>query len=207
MRGVLINPVKEREDGRFSSSFWFTRHAVFDCLFHFHTVGNWHHPYVGFNFWLTTTKGQETMKKDKPVFAFTRQGNYLIPDMEMDLAALEGVQQGQKVIVDIKHGRNTGRHRAYWLTLHKCIEATGCAPTVSALHSTVKLETGLVDHVRLSNGMTVAVPSSTAFEKLSEDDFIKYFTAAEQWLAQEYGFVMPDRTEPQIKAEAEEKAA
>lgn len=132
-------------------------------------------------------------KKDKPIYGFVRKGNYLIPEMDMDLEALQGVQQGQRVIVDIKHGRNTGRHRAYWKVLHECVEATGCAPNISVLHNAVKLHTGLVEHVQLKGGITIAVPSSTAFEKLSEDEFIKYFIRAEEWLAFEYGFVMPER--------------
>lgn len=132
-------------------------------------------------------------KKDKPVYCFTRKGNYLLPDMELDLDALEGVNQGQRVTVEIKHGRNTARHRAYWKVLSECLKATDCAPNVQVLHDAIKLHVGLVDFVRLSNGMTVAIPSSTAFERLSEKDFIAHFMKAEEWLAKEYGFIMPER--------------
>ena len=128
------------------------------------------------------------MSKDSPVYAFIRQGNHLVPEMAIDEAMLEGIAQGDRVIVEVKNGRSLGRLRAYWATLRDVLNATGCAPTVQTLHSAIKLETGLVERVRLSNGMSVAVPSSISFQQMSEPEMIQYFKNAEQWLAQEYGY-------------------
>jgi hypothetical protein len=126
--------------------------------------------------------------KDKPVYAFTRKGNHLIPDMEMDIHALDGIAQGQRVKLDIKNFRNLERLKAYWVTLHECIDATGCAPNVRSLHNAIKLQTDHVELVRLKSGLTVAVPASIAFENMDEGEMITFFMAAEQFLATEYGF-------------------
>ncbi|MCP5002532.1 MAG: hypothetical protein GY941_01070 [Planctomycetes bacterium] len=126
--------------------------------------------------------------KDQPVYAFIRKGNSLIPEMEMDIHALDGITQSQRVKLDIKNFRNLDRLRAYWATLHECIDATGCAPNVRSFHSAIKLQTDHVELVRLKNGLTVAVPASIAFENMTEAEMVTFFMASEQFLATEYGF-------------------
>lgn len=128
------------------------------------------------------------MGKEKPVYAFIRRGNYLCPELEMDTHALDGIAQNERVKVDVKQFRSLPRLRAYWAMLHDCIEATDCAPNVNVLHDFIKLDTGHVEHVRLANGFTVAVPGSIAFEKMSEAEMVSFFKAAEACLARNYGF-------------------
>lgn len=129
------------------------------------------------------------MAKEKPVYAFIRKGNYLCPELEMDAKALDGIAQNERVKVDVKQFRSLPRLRAYWAMLHDAIDATGCAPNVSVLHDAIKLDTNHVEHVRLRNGMTVAVPGSIAFDKMSEADMMTFFQSAEECLARNYGFV------------------
>lgn len=131
-------------------------------------------------------------KPDKPVYAFVRKGNALVPEMEFDARALDGIKPGQRVRIEIKEWRNLDRHRAYWAMLHEVVAATECALTPERLHDVIKLEAGLIEHVRLPNGYMVALPSSIAFDKVSEAEFIAFFNAAERWLAETYGWV-PDR--------------
>lgn len=131
-------------------------------------------------------------KQDKPVYAFVRKGNALVPEMEFDARALDGIKQGQRVRIEIKEWRNLDRHRAYWAMLHEVVAATECALTPERLHDVIKLEAGLIEHVRLPNGYMVALPGSIAFDKVSEAEFIAFFNAAERWLAETYGWV-PDR--------------
>lgn len=128
-------------------------------------------------------------KPEKPVYAFVRRGNYLVPEMEHDLHALDAVAPGQRVKLEIKEWRNLDRHRAYWATLHDVIDATDCALSPERLHEVLKLETGVVDLIRLPNGMTVAIPGSISFDKMSEDEFVTFFKRAEEWLAATYGYV------------------
>lgn len=128
-------------------------------------------------------------RPDKPVYSFIRKGNVLAPEMAYDLRALDGIANGQRVRVDIKEWRNLDRLKAYWSLLHEAVQATGCSIAAEKLHEVIKLETGLVDLVRLPNGMTVAIPASIALDKMSEPEFIAYFQSAEEWLARVYGFV------------------
>ena len=130
-----------------------------------------------------------TKKREKPVYAFIRQGNTLRPELDMDLRALDGVANGQRVKVEIKEFRNVGRHRAYWAMLSDVVSATDCAISPERLHEVLKLELGIVDLIRLPNGMTVALPGSIAFEKMAEPEFVAFFKRAEEWLASTYGYV------------------
>jgi len=129
------------------------------------------------------------MAKDKPVYAFIRKGDAMMPEAEYDMAALDGIAQGQRVKLDIQNFRNNGRLRAYWMMIRKCVDATGCAPTPQALHEAVKMMVGLVTYVTKAKGFPIGVPDSIAFEKMSEAEMISYFKAAEQVLASEFGFV------------------
>ena len=126
--------------------------------------------------------------RDKPVYAFIRKGNSLVPELAMDTKALDGISQGQRVKLEIKNFRRLDRLRAYWATLHDCIDATGCAPNVKSLHNAIKLQTGHVELVQLQNGLTVAVPASIAFENMSEAEMVTFFQAAEEYLATQHGF-------------------
>lgn len=128
-------------------------------------------------------------KSEKPVYCFVRKGMSLIPEMEYDERALGGIANGQRVKVDIREFRSLGRHRAYWAMLHDVVKATECALTPERLHDVIKLETGLIEHVRLPNGFMVALPGSIAFDKVSETEFIAFFQSAERWLAETYGYV------------------
>lgn len=128
-------------------------------------------------------------KKEKPIFAFIRVGNRLVPEMDMDVHALDGVAQGERVRVEIKEFRNVGRHRAYWAMLQDVIDATECALSPERLHDLVKLETGLIELIALPSGMKVALPGSIAFDKIDEAEFVTFFKSAERWLSDTYGYV------------------
>ena len=73
--------------------------------------------------------------------------------------------------------------------LHEMVAATECALTPERLHEVIKLETGVVDLIRLPNGMTVAIPGSISFDKMAEPEFIAFLEAAQRWLAETYGWV------------------
>ena len=130
-------------------------------------------------------------KPERPVYAFRRKGNSLVPDMDFDLRALDGVANGQMVRVDIKEFRSLPRMRAYWAMLHEVVEATGCAPSAERLHEAMKLELGIVDLVKVGK-LTAAIPGSIAFDKMTEAEMTEFFRIAEGWLAETYGWV-PER--------------
>lgn len=126
-------------------------------------------------------------KPEKPVYAFIRTAQGLVPEMAYDAHALDGVKLGERVRVEIKQFRNLGRFRLYWSMLAKVLEATDCAPTVEHLHSAIKLELGYGTPVRLGNGMTVLVPGSIAFEAMDEAEFQGFFERAAAYLAGQFG--------------------
>lgn len=133
-------------------------------------------------------------KPDKPVYSFVRRGNALLPELEYDIHALDGVAQGQRVRVDIREWRNLERLKAYWAMLHDVVAATGANNlTAEKLHEVLKLHNGCVDVVMLPSGMPVAIPSSIALDKMSEPEFIAFFQKAEAWLAETYGYVSERR--------------
>lgn len=131
-------------------------------------------------------------KPEKPVYAFRRQGNALVPDMDMDARALEGIAEGQLVRADIKEFRSLGRLRAYWKMLHDVVAATECAASAERLHEAMKLELGIVDLVKVGN-MTVAIPGSIAFDAMTEAEMVEWFGIAQRFLAEKYGYVPEER--------------
>lgn len=128
-------------------------------------------------------------RKESPVYAFIRKGNALYPELEIDARALDGINQGQRVKIEVKEFRNYARHRLYWAMLHDVIAATDCALSPERLHEVVKLETGCVDLIGLPNGMKVAIPGSISFDAMAEDEFITFLQRAEEWLAATYGYI------------------
>jgi len=133
------------------------------------------------------------MAKDKPIYAFIRRGEGLVPETSYDMAALEGVANGQRVKVEIKQWRNMARLRAYWATLQDCIDATGCAPTKETLDAYVRPAVGFVDTIRQVKGTLVYVPRPINTARCEEPEMIKFFQAAEELLAREFGFVKQER--------------
>jgi hypothetical protein len=129
-------------------------------------------------------------KPEKPVYSFIRKGNVLMPEMDYDLRALDGVANGQRVRIEVKEWRNLCRLRAYWSMLHDVVAATGAnGLTAERLHEVAKLQNGCVDVVLLPNGTPIAIPASIALDKMTEPEFIAFFQKVEAWLASTYGFV------------------
>lgn len=128
-------------------------------------------------------------KREKPVYGFVRKGNALVPAIEFDMAALDGVAQGELVNIEIKQFRNTPRLRAYFAVLREVINACDLPYTKEKLHEIIKLQNGVIDPVTLPSGLTIAIPGSISFEKMSEAEFQSFFKKAEKWLAETYGYV------------------
>ena len=143
-----------------------------------------------------------TKRRDKPVYAFVRRGDCLIPEMAYDLQALDGVAQGQKVKVEIKQWRNMDRLAAYWCMLQDCIDATGCAPSKEALDGYIRPAVKFVDTIRLANGFLVGVPRAINTRECDEPEMIAFFNAATELLAREFGYVAPDRAANQNRTAA-----
>lgn len=146
-------------------------------------------------------------RPDKPVYSFLRKGNYLVPELEYDVHALDGVAQGQRVRVEIKEFRNVARLRAYWSMLHEVVAATGANRlTAERLHEVAKLQNGCVDVIMLPSGLPVAVPSSIALDKMTEAEFVAFFEKVREWLSATYGYTPSAEAEPEAGAQSSETA-
>ncbi|MDG4675824.1 hypothetical protein P9A16_32500 [Shinella sp. 838] len=130
-------------------------------------------------------------RTEKPIYAFIRRGHSLVPEMQYDLQALDGIQQGQRVKLEIKQWRNLDRLKAYWATLQECIDATGCAPSKEALDAYIRPAVNFVDTIRLANGFLVGIPRPINTSQCDEPEMIAFFNAATELLAREFGFVAP----------------
>lgn len=131
-------------------------------------------------------------KPAKPVYAFIRRGNYLVPEMEYDLHALDGIAQDQRVRLNVVEWRNLDRLRAYWAMLHDVVDATGANNlTAERLHEAAKLCNGCVDMVLLPGGTPIAIPASIALDKMDEAEFVAFFQKVQKWLSETYDYVPP----------------
>ncbi len=128
-------------------------------------------------------------RAEKPVYSWTRRGNVLVPCMNYDLGALDGVAENQRVKLVLSQWRNLDRLRAYWATLQDCVDATGCAPTKEALDAYVRPAVGYVDAIRLANGHFVGVARPINTRECEEPEMIAFFKSAEECLARDFGFV------------------
>lgn len=141
-------------------------------------------------------------RTEKPVYAFIRRGNSLVPEMQYDMQALDGIENGHRVKVEIKQWRNLDRLRAYWATLQDCIDATGCAPSKEALDAYIRPAVKYVDAIRLANGLIVGVPRAINTRECEEPEMIAFFNAATELLAREFGYVAPTPEERRETSQA-----
>lgn len=121
-------------------------------------------------------------KTEAPPIYVMRRGKVLIPELNFDLEMIEAIPEGERIRVDVRTGRSPSKLRFYFQLLKKLVDATGCAQSKEALHQVVKLETGHTNPVRLPSGMTVLVPSSVAFDKMTEAAFDEFLERAIEWI-------------------------
>lgn len=138
---------------------------------------------------MSARQRQRRNKAEMPVYAFIRKGRSLVPEFDFDAKLLESVAEGERVRIELRQFRNVDRLRAYWMMLGDVVDATDCAPSASLLHEALKLEIGIVEHVRMPNGYKVALPGSIAFDRLTEQEFVTFFRRAEEFLAATFGYV------------------
>lgn len=125
-------------------------------------------------------------KSEAPPIFVHRQGDKLAGEMQMDRDAISRFASGDRIKITMHTGRSPSRLRFYWQLLGKLVDATDCAPNAEALHSVVKLDLGYATPVRLKNGMTVLVPGSIAFDRMTEEQFSEFLERAIAWIASNY---------------------
>lgn len=85
--------------------------------------------------------------------------------------------------------RSSPQNRLYWQTLAQVVRATGKWPTAAHLHHELKLVCGFkMSVVDWETGTVRQVVDSTAFDKMTNDEFNIYFEMAMAKLAEHLGF-------------------
>lgn len=120
-------------------------------------------------------------------FYVIRVGDHLVGEMMQDRDNIRKLKAGDRIKVQLHTGRSPSRLRFYWQMLWKLVDATECTPNAEALHSVIKLDLGYATPVRLRNGMTVLVPGSIAFDRMTEEEFGGFLDRAIQWIGANYG--------------------
>lgn len=128
---------------------------------------------------------------EAPPLYVLRVGDHLVGEMMQDRDNIRKLKAGDRIKVQLHSGRSPSRLRFYWQMLGKLVAATDCAPNAEALHSVIKLDLGYATPVRLKNGMTVLVPGSIAFDRMTEEEFGGFLDRAIKWIAENY-FVTPE---------------
>jgi len=130
-------------------------------------------------------------KREAPEIWVQRKGAGLWPEMAMDADAIAQLPYGERLRVTLHTGRVPKRLRFYWSFIKKVVDATGCASSAEALHSTIKLECGYTEPVKV-RGLTILVPASISFEAMSEEEFSRFLADALLYVATNFGITPED---------------
>lgn len=113
----------------------------------------------------------------------------MAPYDRLSQLALQDMPHGQVFTCKPRKGRTESRNAAYWVGLSNAVKATEAWPTTSHLHNDLKRLCGYVDvyHNPLTGRDEVRV-QSTAFDKMSEQEFAAYFRLAQAKFISTMGF-------------------
>lgn len=125
----------------------------------------------------------------QPPILVQKRTNGIVPYDRLSHESLQDMQQGQVFTCKPRKGRTEARNAAYWVGLSNAIKATDAWPTSSHLHNDLKRLCGYVDvyHNPLTGRDEVRV-QSTAFDKMSEQEFAAYFKLAQAKFINVMGF-------------------
>lgn len=127
--------------------------------------------------------------KDKaPGFMVEKTPRGLRPLTAWDEKGLDGFVMGQKF--DLAPRRADFRsplNGKYRMLLNAIAKRTHLGPTGEHLHQALKIDLGYVERVELPSGSIAQIPQSTAFDKMSDEDFRGYYERAVELLARALG--------------------
>lgn len=114
-----------------------------------------------------------------------RVGGMLHPADEKAAALIRKIPPRTTVAVKVLRHRNPEQLALYWACLQSVVESVGRWRTPEELHLALKVATGRVDVILLTNGRRILVPQSTAFDQMTADDFSSYMDSALKILCDE----------------------
>jgi len=99
-----------------------------------------------------------------------------VPEDERALEILEGLNDGDKVLMWVHKARYPEHHKLAWAVFQKIADATG--QTAENIALWLKLETGRFDYVQLVDGRVIENPHSLKFESMSQAEFQLFWNDA-----------------------------
>ena len=99
-----------------------------------------------------------------------------VPEDERALEILEGLNDGDKVLMWVHKARYPEHHKLAWAVFQRIADATG--QTAENIALWLKLETGRFDYVQLVDGRVIEAPHSLKFESMSQAEFQLFWNDA-----------------------------
>lgn len=114
-------------------------------------------------------------------------GGVLLPADQRAVEIVAKLDPHEPVSVRLLRHRSGKQNAFYWRMLERAVEATGRWRTPQELHAALRIATGHVDEIVTMTGRRVLVPSSTAFDAMTQDEAQAYYTSAFDLLTEATG--------------------
>jgi hypothetical protein len=102
----------------------------------------------------------------------------LVPHAPYDVEMFETIPDNVVVRAQFAQPRSLPRHRLYRVILRIVVTNTDLFATEESLHKTLLVGCGVVEPVLTVQGEIIMIPSSTAFDAMTEEEFKAYFDQA-----------------------------
>lgn len=115
------------------------------------------------------------MASEKPHVIVVRRADFLTPYAPLDGELVRAYPAGKPLKLTITQpGRSSPQNRLYWSLLRLLVDNMDQELTPDILHEWFKMRLGVTHEVRLRSGEINTVTGSTAFDKLTHEEFTAY---------------------------------
>lgn len=117
-----------------------------------------------------------------------RNGQF-VPVTQYDAQRIEDFKDGQVFNLTTTNTRSNPHHNLYWAALRNVCKATGKWPTEAHLHHELKLACGYYKTtISPLTGGIVRSTDSISFDKMDQQEFMRYFEGAMEKLTEAVGY-------------------
>lgn len=120
----------------------------------------------------------------------------LVPETRFDLDQLQSLPANKSLKCKITQSRNDSQQRLYWRILALVVHNTDW-PSAEALHHYLRVKTGRVDYIKVTETETHIVPKSTSYGAMDNTEFASYLYDALNAIVTH---VMPGTTIAELKS-------
>jgi hypothetical protein len=122
---------------------------------------------------------KSTSKSKNPwIYVVKNDDGNLVPYANYDREMFEGIPFNKVLRVNIAQQRSAPRHRLYRVILRIVVKNTDLFTTEDSLHKTLLLGCGVVEPIMTTTGEIIMIPSSTAYDAMTEEPFKAYLDRA-----------------------------